>query len=89
MDYDIVFIISPILAIHAHRAMHAAFDRNPEHGISMMVLADFARLIGVDQIHIGTGIGKLAGDIEDIEDISEEISMKEVKATKKRLEQHQ
>ncbi len=75
------------MAIHAHRAMHAAFDRNPEHGISMMVLADFARLIGVDQIHIGTGIGKLAGDIEDIEDISEEISMKEVKATKKRLEQ--
>ena len=75
------------MAIHAHRAMHAAFDRNPEHGISMMVLADFARLIGVDQIHIGTGIGKLEGDIEDIEDISEEISMKEVKATKKRLEQ--
>ena len=75
------------MAIHAHRAMHAAFDRNPEHGVSMMVLADFARLIGVDQIHIGTGIGKLEGDIEDIEDISEEISMKEVKATKKRLEQ--
>jgi ribulose-bisphosphate carboxylase large chain len=75
------------MAIHAHRAMHAAFDRNPEHGISMMVLADFARLIGVDQIHIGTGIGKLEGDIEDIEDISEEISMKDVKATKKRLAQ--
>jgi ribulose-bisphosphate carboxylase large chain len=75
------------MAIHAHRAMHAAFDRNPEHGISMMVIADFARLIGVDQIHIGTGIGKLEGDIEDIEDIAEEISMKDVKATQKRLEQ--
>ncbi len=75
------------LAIHAHRAMHAAFDRNPDHGISMMVLADFARLIGVDQIHIGTGIGKLEGDIEDIEDIAEDISMKDVKATKKRLSQ--
>ena len=36
------------MAIHAHRAMHAAFDRNPEQGINMMVLADFARLIGVD-----------------------------------------
>ncbi len=75
------------MAIHAHRAMHAAFDRNPEHGISMMVLADFARIIGVDQIHIGTGIGKLEGDIEDIEDLAEEISMKDVKATQKRLAQ--
>ncbi len=75
------------MAIHAHRAMHAAFDRNPEHGISMMVLADFARIIGVDQIHIGTGIGKLEGDIKDIEDIAEEISMKDVKATQKRLAQ--
>jgi ribulose-bisphosphate carboxylase large chain len=75
------------MAIHAHRAMHAAFDRNPNHGISMMVLADFARIIGVDQIHIGTGIGKLEGDIEDIEDIAEEISMAEVKATQKRLSQ--
>jgi ribulose-bisphosphate carboxylase large chain len=37
------------LAIHAHRAMHAALDRNPDHGMSMMVIADFARLIGVDQ----------------------------------------
>ena len=76
------------MAIHAHRAMHAAFDRNPEHGINMMVLADFARIIGVDQIHIGTGIGKLEGDIEDIEEIAEEISMKDVKATQKRLSQN-
>ncbi len=75
------------MAIHAHRAMHAAFDRNPEHGISMMVLADFARIIGVDQIHIGTGIGKLEGDIGDVEDIAEEISMKDVKATQNRLAQ--
>lgn len=76
------------LAIHAHRAMHAAFDRNPNHGINMVVLADFARLIGVDQIHIGTGIGKLEGDIEDIEDLAEEISLKDVKATHKRLQQN-
>ena len=75
------------MAIHAHRAMHAAFDRNPEHGISMMVIADFARLIGVDQIHIGTGIGKLEGKIKEIEELNEEIEMKDVKATKKRLAQ--
>ena len=30
-------------AIHAHRAMHAAFTRNKKHGISMMVLASGAR----------------------------------------------
>jgi ribulose-bisphosphate carboxylase large chain len=75
------------MAIHAHRAMHAAFTRNPDQGISMMVIADFARLIGVDQIHIGTGIGKLEGNIEDIEEIAEEISMEQVKSTKERLAQ--
>jgi ribulose-bisphosphate carboxylase large chain len=48
------------LAIHAHRAFHAAFDRNPDHGISMKVLAEIARMQGVDQLHIG-GLGKLAG----------------------------
>ena len=47
------------LAIHAHRAMHAAFDRVPEHGVSMRVLAQVARLCGVDQIHTGTAdLGK-------------------------------
>jgi len=75
------------MAIHAHRAMHAALDRNPEHGINMMVLADFARLIGVDQIHIGTGIGKLEGKIKDIKELSEEIEQKDVKATHNRLKQ--
>jgi len=75
------------MAIHAHRAMHAAFDRNPNHGISMMVIADFARLIGVDQIHIGTGIGKLEGNIREIKEIKEDIEQKKVKETKNRLEQ--
>ena len=76
------------LAIHAHRAMHAAFDRNPNQGISMMVIADFARLAGVDQIHIGTGIGKLEGNIKDIKEIKEEIEKHKIKSTKKRLEQN-
>jgi len=49
------------LAIHAHRAMHAAFDRNPRHGISMQFLAKIMRLIGVSQIHTGTAVGKLSG----------------------------
>ncbi|OGJ12682.1 ribulose-bisphosphate carboxylase large subunit [Candidatus Pacearchaeota archaeon RBG_19FT_COMBO_34_9] len=75
------------MAIHAHRAMHAAFDRNPEHGMDMMVIADFARLIGVDTLHIGTGIGKLEGNVKDIEELQEEIENKNIKETKERLEQ--
>ncbi|MFC7250099.1 type III ribulose-bisphosphate carboxylase [Halomicroarcula sp. GCM10025324] len=51
------------LAIHAHRAMHAGFDRLPDHGVSMRVLAQVARLCGVDQIHTGTAnLGKLANE---------------------------
>ena len=51
------------LAIHAHRAMHAAFDRIPTHGVSMRVIAQIARLCGVDHIHTGTaGLGKLANE---------------------------
>jgi ribulose-bisphosphate carboxylase large chain len=49
------------LIIHAHRAMHAAFDRVPYHGIEYRVLAKVARLLGVDHIHTGTGVGKLEG----------------------------
>ena len=75
------------LAIHCHRALHAAMTRNPKHGISMMVLADFARLIGVDQLHVGTGVGKLKGNLSDIKELIEEIEDKKVKATKKRLVQ--
>jgi len=55
------------LAIHAHRAMHAAFTRNKYHGISMYVLAKLYRIIGVDQLHVGTaGAGKLEGAKEDV-----------------------
>ncbi len=54
------------LAIHAHRAFHAAFTRNPDHGLSMAVLAETARLIGVDQLHIGTAIGKLEASKEEV-----------------------
>ncbi|MEE8403506.1 MAG: type III ribulose-bisphosphate carboxylase [Candidatus Hydrothermarchaeaceae archaeon] len=56
----------PELIIHAHRAGHAAMTRNPRHGISMKVIAKVARLIGVDQIHIGTfGVGKMTGRPEE------------------------
>jgi ribulose-bisphosphate carboxylase large chain len=51
------------IAIHAHRAMHAAFDRVPNHGVSMRVIAQIARLCGVDHIHTGTAdLGKLENE---------------------------
>ena len=75
------------MAIHAHRAMHAAFDRNPRHGISMMFLAKICRLIGVDQLHIGTVIGKLAGTRHDVLDIKNEITQNQIKKRSDSLNQ--
>lgn len=54
------------LVIHAHRAGHAAFTKNPKHGISMRVLAKVARLIGVDQLHVGTVVGKMFETKEEV-----------------------
>ncbi len=54
------------LIIHAHRAMHAAFDRIPFHGIEFRVIAKTARLLGMDHIHTGTGVGKLEGGPEEM-----------------------
>ena len=70
------------LAIHAHRAMHAAFDRNPKHGISMQFLAKMMRLIGVSQIHTGTAVGKLVGSRKEVTvlaDILRESKVKEAR----------
>ena len=64
------------LVIHGHRAMHAALTRNPNHGISMSVLAEIARLIGVDQLHIGTAVGKMEGKKKDILYIVDDIEGK-------------
>ena len=66
------------LAIHAHRAMHAVFDRNPKHGISMQFLAKICRLIGVDQLHIGTVVGKLAGTRQEVLDVKDEITLRNI-----------
>jgi ribulose-bisphosphate carboxylase large chain len=48
------------LVIHAHRAGHAAFTKNPKHGIDMRAVAKVARVIGVDQLHVGTIVGKMS-----------------------------
>jgi ribulose-bisphosphate carboxylase large chain len=70
------------LAIHAHRAMHASFDRNPKHGITMQFLAKTMRLLGVNQIHSGTGVGKLVGTKEELLSIADVLREKKTKARK-------
>jgi len=54
------------LIIHAHRAGHAAFTKNPKHGISMRVIAKIARIIGADQLHVGTVVGKMFETREEV-----------------------
>jgi ribulose-bisphosphate carboxylase large chain len=54
------------LIIHAHRAGHAAFTRSRVHGINMVVLVRVARLLGVDQLHVGTAVGKMAETEEEV-----------------------
>ena len=61
------------LVIHAHRAMHAAITRTKQHGISMLAIAKISRLIGVDQLHIGTAVGKMEGKAIETEEIEHEI----------------
>jgi len=75
------------LGIHSHRAMHGAFTENPDHGLSMMCVADFARMAGSDSLHIGTGIGKMRGPKREVAEIREEVEKKRVSATKYRLAQ--
>ncbi len=54
------------LVIHAHRAGHAALTRKPRHGISMQVIATIARVVGVDQLHVGTVVGKMSDDKQEV-----------------------
>jgi ribulose-bisphosphate carboxylase large chain len=54
------------LVIHAHRAGHAAFTKNPKHGIAMRPIAKVARVIGVDQLHVGTVVGKMFESKQDV-----------------------
>lgn len=57
------------VGIHAHRAQHAAYTRLPRHGISMLAIAKFARLVGVDNLHAGTVVGKMEGGREEVTEI--------------------
>lgn len=54
------------LVIHAHRAGHAAFTKNPKHGIAMRPIIKVARVIGVDQLHVGTVVGKMSETRQEV-----------------------
>ncbi|MEJ2267639.1 MAG: RuBisCO large subunit C-terminal-like domain-containing protein [Nanoarchaeota archaeon] len=75
------------LPIHAHRAGHAMFDRTPNHGMKMEVIAQFARMIGVDTLHIGTAYGKMTGGKDEVLHIEQEIEQQATKQTKENLSQ--
>jgi ribulose-bisphosphate carboxylase large chain len=57
------------LVVHEHRAMHAALTRNPKHGIAMLPIAKLTRMIGFDQLHAGTIVGKMAGGAEEVTEV--------------------
>lgn len=61
------------MVIHAHRAGHAMLTRNKRHGMTMLALAKTMRLIGMDQLHIGTIVGKMEGGAQEIMDIEREM----------------
>ena len=64
--------------IHAHRAMHAAFTRNKKHGMTMLVLAKLMRLIGMDQLHTGTVVGKMEGGKQEVLEINKIITEQKI-----------
>jgi ribulose-bisphosphate carboxylase large chain len=68
------------LAIHAHRAMHASFARNPKHGMTMQFLAKMMRMIGVTQIHSGTAVGKLVGSKREVTAVADVLREKKTRA---------
>jgi ribulose-bisphosphate carboxylase large chain len=48
------------IIVHAHRAGYAAWHRG-NYGVNFQILEKIYRMIGVDQLHIGTGVGKMEG----------------------------
>lgn len=50
------------MILHLHRAAHATYTRQKNHGVNFRVIAKWVRLAGVDHVHAGTVVGKLEGD---------------------------
>lgn len=76
------------LPIHAHRAGHAMVDRDEnKFGMSMDVIAQLARMVGVDTLHIGAVYGKMTGGKDEILLIERDIERQFTKGTKRYLDQ--
>ncbi len=54
------------LVLHAHRAGHASFTKNPRHGVAMRVIAKLVRSVGFDQLHVGAVVGKMSESREEV-----------------------
>lgn len=66
-------------ATHGHRAGSAAANRG-SFGVNFQIYEKFYRLLGVDQLHIGTGVGKMEGSpavIRRLHDIAEKQKLDE------------
>jgi len=50
------------MILHLHRAAHATYTRQKDHGVNFRVIAKWVRMMGVDHVHAGTVVGKLEGD---------------------------
>jgi len=64
-------------AVHAHRAGYAGPNRG-SFGINFQVYEKFYRILGVDQLHIGAGVGKMEGGhlmIKRYHDIAQEMDL--------------
>jgi ribulose-bisphosphate carboxylase large chain len=75
------------LILHAHRAGHGMFTEDPNQGMSMEVVAQIARMIGTDNLHIGAIFGKMKGEEEETVHIKQEIESQSTKQTKRNLSQ--
>ncbi|MEM3364069.1 MAG: RuBisCO large subunit C-terminal-like domain-containing protein [Candidatus Micrarchaeia archaeon] len=66
-------------ATHGHRAGYAAANRG-NYGINFQVYEKFYRLLGIDQLHIGTGVGKMEGSplmIKRLHEIADQFRIEE------------
>jgi ribulose-bisphosphate carboxylase large chain len=75
------------LALHAHRAMHAMFTRDVRHGMAMPCLAKLLRVVGVDQFHVGTAVGKLVSPKSEVIASADAIRLPAIEAGPLRLAQ--
>lgn len=66
--------------IHGHRAGYAAHHRG-DFGVNFQIYEKFYRLIGVDQLHVGTGVGKMGDsplEVKRLRDVAVEFELKEL-----------